>query len=174
MGYRSDVALSFTKDDWEKEILPVVKPLDVNGYLDSAEFLEKDGIVSFRIMDYSNWGDDTFSTALDSAVLDYPSKFLRCGDDFNDVVFEDTLLAVDSSKSINLQWPAVRLYNEPYLEQADRMITNLMSLCLERGMTVSNISKALEEVVSKDIVENYANQAKEMKIIKSEKNTNGR
>ncbi len=169
MGYSSQVAISFRKEDWENEVFPSLKKLDgTENYLGSkvnlemtlgaAERREKNDIVTLRWNDYKSWGLDPVSKALESAAYEYEGNFVRCGDDANDIVNECNL----DTASIQLQWPAVRLEGEPYTEQSDRIITTLMMNCMKRGMSVGDLTKALNKVADRDIIENFANKAKQL------------
>lgn len=161
MSYSSQVAVSFTKEDWEKEVYPKIKGLDGEKYLGDltvnvdatlsyAEKVEKNNIITFRWQEWKSWGLDPLSKTLEQEAYDREGNFVRCGDDADDVVVRCSL---DT-------------------EQSDRIITRLMMTCMKRGMTVGDLTKALGKEADKDIIENFANKAK--KLAKAESKNNVR
>ena len=161
MSYSSQVAVSFTKEDWEKEVYPKIKGLDGEKYLGDltvnvdatlsyAEKVEKNNIITFRWQEWKSWGLDPLSKTLEQEAYDREGNFVRCGDDADDVVVRCSL---DT-------------------EQSDRIITRLMMTCMKRGMTVGDLTKALGKEAYKDIIENFANKAK--KLAKAESKNNVR
>lgn len=177
MSYSSQVAVSFTKEDWEKEVYPKIKGLDGEKYLGDltvnvdatlsyAEKVEKNNIITFRWQEYKSWGLDPLSKTLEQEAYDREGNFVRCSDDADVVVSRCGL----DTESVQLQWPAVRLRGEPYTEQSDRIITRLMMTCMKRGMTVGDLTKVLGKEADKDIVENFANKAKQLAKAESKNN----
>lgn len=171
MGYSSQVAVSFYKDDWYKEVYPRLRELegaqnfdgikistsDVDNIMKHAERMEDDDIITFRWQEYKSWGLDPISKTIEKAAYEFEGDFYRCGDDVTDVEYNGNI-----GRDIQLQWPAVRMNNEPCTEQSDRIITALMMNCMKKGMSVGDLTKALKNVAGKEIVENFANKARQL------------
>ncbi len=173
MVYYSSVAFSVPKEYWENDLLPKLKNFDEwKFYQDKLESLEKDDLITIRLPDYSGWGSDEFSQTIESSVRGL-GNFIRCGADFEDVT-SDFSISPKSNPPLDLQWPAIILGNEPYLQQSQRMLIELTSLCLSRGIKASEISGCLKSEANKDIIDNLLKQAQEKTNKKDKHNCSAR
>lgn len=171
MSFKYDVGVTFRKEDWQEEIYPHLKSLDgtvssltgreadTDKILSLAEKIEDDNTITFRWDGYNYWGDDAISDAIENAAGEHEADFISVSE-ANDVVYNCNLCA----NQIDLQCPTIRSQDEPYIEQCDRIITKLMQTCMEKGMTVGKLTKALEGVASKEVVKHYAEKAKEQSL----------
>ena len=160
MSYYSEVLVTFKQEDW-KEIYPKLKALDgqeTDTVLGRARKIEDEETITFHWDGYNHWGSaDAISEAIDQAADRYEPDFARIGESYDDMVIHEDL----SAGHLNVQNAVLRGKNEPYIDQADRIITRIMQTCMEKGMTTGKIAKALEGVAGKDVVMHYCDKAKE-------------
>ena len=170
MSYYSEVGVTFKKEDWEEKIYPQLKSLDgteipysaqeadTDKFLSRAEKTENDDFITLRWDGVNRWGEDVISASIEKAGREYEADFVRIGEDYEDVMCVKEL----GADEFDVQYATLRGKNEPCIEQCDKIITKLMQACMEKGLTVGKLKQALEGVANKDIVQHYADKAKEL------------